>query len=178
MNDTHLSKYLSLVLRHDPAAAGVQLDEAGWVEIDALIAGAARHRMQFDRTDLERVVANNAKQRFAISPDGRRIRANQGHSIQVELGLSPQVPPDRLFHGTIAEVLETIRQQGLLKMSRQHVHLSPDIETAKRVGQRRGEPIILTIRAREMHAAGAQFYCSDNGVWLVDAVPPAFIEFP
>jgi putative RNA 2'-phosphotransferase len=173
---TRISKFLSLVLRHRPAAAEVALDAEGWVTIAALLSGAARHGMLIHRNELDYVVATNEKRRFAVSPDGRRIRANQGHSIAVDLGLARQEPPARLYHGTVERFLAGILARGLQKKSRQHVHLSPDEATARRVGQRRGEPVILEIAAAEMHMAGHVFYRSANDVWLTGSVPPAHIK--
>jgi putative RNA 2'-phosphotransferase len=174
----HLSKFLSLVLRHNPSAAGITLDASGWCDIDALITGAAAKGRLFTREQLLDVVASNDKQRFAISDDGLRIRANQGHSVEVNLDLPPAQPPELLYHGTVQRFLDPIRREGLMKMNRHHVHLSADVETASRVGDRRGEAIILTVAAGAMAHAGYQFFRSANGVWLVDAVPPAFLTFP
>ena len=171
-----ISKYLSLVLRHNPAAAGITLDAEGWVRVDDLLAGAARHDHLFTRTELEEVVQTNEKQRFAFSLDGQRIRANQGHSVSVDLGLTPETPPDVLYHGTVERFVSSIMEKGLDKRSRQHVHLSLDVATATRVGSRRGDPIILRIAAASMHSDGFHFYCSANGVWLTDRVPPQYIS--
>ena len=173
---TSISKYLSLVLRHDPAAAGVTLDAEGWVGVDELLAGAARHGFSFTRAELEEVVQTNEKQRFAFSVDSQRIRASQGHSVSVELGLTPETPPEVLYHGTVARFLSSIMDQGLDKRSRQYVHLSPDVETATRVGSRRGQPVILKIAAANMHSDGFRFFCSANGVWLTERVPPQYIS--
>ena len=173
---TTISKFLSLVLRHDPSAAGVSLDAGGWVDVDALLTGAARAGTSVTRDELKAVVAASDKQRFSLSDDGRRIRANQGHSVSVDLGLSPRTPPEVLYHGTIERFLEAIRQEGLRPMQRQHVHLSADIDTAKMVGQRRGKPVVLRVHAAALHAAGHAFFRSANGVWLTDAVPPAFFD--
>ena len=178
MKPNHLSRFLSLVLRHKPDEAAVTLDSAGWCEIDALIAGARQKGHIFTREEIAAVVASNDKQRFALSDDGLRIRANQGHSVQIDLGLQPETPPDTLFHGTVARFLDAIRREGLRKMSRSHVHLSRDQETAAKVGERRGKAIILRIDARAMHAKGHPFFLSANGVWLVEAVPPEHIHFP
>lgn len=171
------SKFLSLVLRHKPELIDLHLDEAGWADIDDLIRQARDHHA-LDRAIIERVVANNAKQRFAISDDGRRIRANQGHSIDVDLGLAPRTPPDLLYHGTATRFVAAIRREGLNKRGRQHVHLSADAVTATNVGARHGKPVVLTIHAGVMATAGHVFLRSANGVWLADAVPPAFIDFP
>ncbi len=173
------SKFLSLVLRHQPEVIGMQLDSEGWLPIDELIRNANQQGKGLTLELLHEVVASCEKKRFALSDDGLMIRANQGHSIpQVELNLSPIEPPNLLYHGTVAPFLESIREQGLLKRSRNHVHLSTDIDTAKKVGTRRGKPVILTILAQAMHQSGHTFYLSANGVWLTDAVPVPFIEFP
>ncbi|HEY9843246.1 MAG: RNA 2'-phosphotransferase [Candidatus Sericytochromatia bacterium] len=170
-----ISKFLSLVLRHQPDKIGLQLDSAGWAEVDELLEKVSSQAFALDRASLEEVVAGNEKQRFAFSEDGQRIRASQGHSIEVELEYQPVEPPEQLYHGTTGRFLDSIRAQGLLKRSRQHVHLSPDRETAQKVGQRHGPPVILTVEAGDMHRTGHVFYCSANGVWLVEAVPPEFI---
>ena len=172
----HLSKFLSLVLRHQPEAAGVTLDAQGWVEIDVLLDGAARAGVSMTRAELEEVVASSDKRRFALSADGRRIRANQGHSRPVDLGLAPSVPPDVLFHGTVEEAVPSILATGLEKRARQHVHLSADVATARKVGARRGRPIVLRVDASAMVAAGHTFSVSDNGVWLIEAVPARFVS--
>jgi putative RNA 2'-phosphotransferase len=171
-----ISKYLSLVLRHEPSAAGVALDAEGWVDVEDLLAGAARHGFSFTIAELEEVVKTNDKQRFALSADAKRIRANQGHSVVVELGLTPQTPPAVLYHGTVERFVTSIMANGLEKRSRQHVHLSPDVATATRVGSRRGNAIILEIAAAEMHYAGYEFFRSANGVWLTEQVPAKYIS--
>ncbi len=178
MHDTLVStsKFLSLVLRHQPEVIGLELDDAGWADIDRLIALAQPHR-PLTRALIDAVVANNSKQRFAISEDGRRIRANQGHSIDIALGLQPVAPPVRLYHGTATRFVEAIRREGLDKRSRQHVHLSADAGTATHVGARHGKPVVLVVHADAMAAAGYAFFRSANGVWLTDAVPAAFINF-
>lgn len=172
-----LSRFLSLVLRHDPAAAGVALDPEGWVRVDDLIAGSRATGRSLDRARLYALVRDDAKRRYALSEDGTRIRANQGHSVAVDLGLVPVAPPDLLYHGTVAPVLAAIAATGLERRSRRHVHLSPDVETARAVGRRRGAPVVLPVRAGALHARGHAFYRSANGVWLTDAVPPGFIAF-
>jgi putative RNA 2'-phosphotransferase len=173
---TKISRFLSFVLRHRPTEVGLTLDREGWLSIDELIAGAKRRGVRFDRLQLETVVATNNKQRFTISSDGQRIRANQGHSVtNVDLNLRPIEPPAQLFHGTVGRFLASIRRQGLLKGNRQHVHLSEEPETARQVGARRGKPLVLTINAAQMHRSGHAFFRSANGVWLVDHVPPEFI---
>ncbi|MFE3164573.1 RNA 2'-phosphotransferase [Streptomyces sp. NPDC059224] len=171
-----VSKYLSKHLRHQPERIGLTLDEAGWVEIDTLLAAAAAHGFPVTREELDHVVAANDKQRFAI--EGARIRASQGHSVDVELGLPPAVPPPYLYHGTVARYLDAIRTAGLRPMSRHDVHLSADRETATRVGARRGRPVVLSVDAGAMHRAGHVFHISANGVWLTRAVPPQYLRFP
>lgn len=170
------SKFLSLLLRHEPERIGIQLDEAGWTDVDDLLDALHAHGVDLTRGELDQIVASSDKQRFALSPDGTKIRANQGHSVQIELGLPSAAPPPVLYHGTVDAALAGIRAQGLLKGQRHHVHLSADIETAKKVGGRRGKPVVLAIKAGEMVAAGHTFYVSANGVWLVEHVPTTFIE--
>ncbi|WSQ10404.1 RNA 2'-phosphotransferase [Streptomyces sp. NBC_01231] len=171
-----VSKYLSKHLRHQPERIGLILDEGGWVEIDVLIAAAAAHGFRFSRDELDHVVAANDKQRFAI--DGTRIRASQGHSIDIDLGLAPAPPPPYLYHGTTDRCLEAIRVEGLRPMNRHDVHLSPDRETATRVGARRGRPVVLSVGSGAMHRDGLVFQVSANGVWLTKAVPPQYLRFP
>jgi putative RNA 2'-phosphotransferase len=173
-----MSKFVSKVLRHAPESVGLRLDEAGWVDVDDLLAAAARAGVPLDRPTLERVVAENDKQRFALSADGLRIRASQGHSVAVELGLTPVEPPPLLFHGTADRNLDSIRVQGLIPGRRTHVHLSADEATAVNVGRRHGRPVVLHVQAGEMHRAGHAFFRSDNGVWLTAAVPSEHIRFP
>jgi putative RNA 2'-phosphotransferase len=169
-----LSKRMSMALRHDPARVGLTLDPAGWVPVAELLAA-----LGIDRADLDEVVATNDKRRFSVGlgPDGvERIRANQGHSVPVELGLTPAPPPDRLYHGTSVAVLESIRATGLNRGGRHHVHLSADEPTAHRVGARRGGAVvILTVDAASMAHDGYEFFRSDNGVWLTDEVPPGYL---
>jgi putative RNA 2'-phosphotransferase len=176
--EVEISKFLSLVLRHEPGKIGITLDENGWTDCEQLIQAAGRRGKKFSYETLVEIVRNNDKQRFALSEDGKRIRANQGHSVTVDLALEPQTPPESLFHGTVPKFLESIRSSGLHKGERHHVHLSPNLVTATKVGERRGKAVILTIRAAEMSAAGHPFYVSANGVWLTDTVPPEFIDFP
>lgn len=172
------SKFLSLVLRHRPDSIGLTLDPQGWASIEELVAAASLHGRKLDHDLLLRVVHENDKQRFALSPDGLRIRASQGHSIEVELQLEPATPPEILYHGTVARFLDSIRRSGLIRGARQHVHLSADERTAVIVGKRRGEPVVLEVAAARMNAAGASFYLSQNGVWLTDHVPPEYLRFP
>ncbi|MGW5867415.1 RNA 2'-phosphotransferase [Streptomyces sp. NPDC055239] len=171
-----VSKYLSRHLRHQPERIGLALDESGWVEIDALIAAATAHGFRFTRAELEHVVAVNDKQRFAVEES--RIRASQGHSVDIDLNLPPATPPAYLFHGTVARNTAAIRAEGLRPMNRHAVHLSPDRETATRVGARRGRPVVLSVDAGAMHRDGHEFQVSANGVWLTAAVPPGYLRFP
>ncbi|WP_329344238.1 RNA 2'-phosphotransferase [Streptomyces sp. NBC_00663] len=171
-----VSKYLSKHLRHQPERIGLTLDEGGWVEIDTLIAAAAAHGFRFTREEMDHVVAANDKKRFAV--EGTRIRASQGHSIDVDLGLSPTTPPPYLYHGTVARSLDAIRAEGLRPMNRHAVHLSADRETATRVGARRGRPVVLSVDAGAMDRDGLVFHVSANGVWLTEAVPPRYLRFP
>lgn len=176
MNDVRLSKRLSYVLRHDPGSLGITLDEAGWVQVPELLSALERNGVVLTRDRLESVVATNDKQRFTIDAARDRIRANQGHSVPVDLGLQSVVPPDRLFHGTAHGRVAAILIDGLDKGSRHAVHLSPDPVTARRVGARHGSPVVLEVDAARMHAAGYRFEVSDNGVWLTERVPPEFLR--
>ncbi|HEY4559170.1 MAG TPA: RNA 2'-phosphotransferase, partial [Lysobacter sp.] len=172
------SRFLSRVLRHAPDAIGLSLDAAGWADMDALIAQANAHGVALDRAAIDEIVAGNDKQRYAIDDSRTRIRARQGHSLEVDLGLVPVEPPARLFHGTATRHLRSILRDGLHRGRRMHVHLSADAATARRVGARHGMPAVLGIRAHAMHAAGHVFLRAENGVWLVDRVPRGFIEYP
>jgi putative RNA 2'-phosphotransferase len=174
---THASKFLSFVLRHEPGAIGLSLDPQGWVPIVDLLAAANKHGEPLTRTLLDEIVRTNSKQRFAVSDDGLRIRANQGHSVDVDLQYEPKEPPEWLFHGTHARVLDAIRAEGLKKMDRHHVHLAASEPIAREVGARRGKPIVLRVAAKRMFDAGHVFYLSNNGVWLTEHVAPAFIGF-
>ncbi|MGW5350517.1 RNA 2'-phosphotransferase [Streptomyces sp. NPDC004031] len=171
-NTVRASKFLARVLRHEPELIGVTLDEGGWVEVDVLLAACAAHGRRLSRAELEHVVEANNKKRYALSEDGRRIRASQGHSVTVDLGLAPAVPPDVLFHGTATATVPLILREGLRPMSRQDVHLSADRETAVRVGSRHGRPAVLAVDAVGLAAAGHVFRRSANGVWLSGPVPP------
>lgn len=173
-----LSKFLSLVLRHEPDRIGLTLDDGGWVAVEALLVAVNQAGMSLTQATLARIVAENDKQRFRFSDDGLRIRANQGHSVAIDLGLTPLTPPNVLYHGTATRFLEAIRQEGLRPQSRQHVHLSSDATTASKVGQRHGKSVVLTVRSDAMHGAGYRFYQADNGVWLTDHVPPAYLLIP
>ncbi|MFF1377707.1 RNA 2'-phosphotransferase [Streptomyces sp. NPDC058308] len=171
-----VAKYLSRHLRHRPDRIGVDLDANGWVEIDVLLAAAAAHRFPITRAELDHVVAVNDKRRFAV--ENGRIRASQGHSVDVDLALPPATPPAYLYHGTVAAHLAAIRAEGLRPMNRHAVHLSADRETATRVGARRGRPVVLSVDAGRMHRDGHVFQVSANGVWLTAAVPSDCLRFP
>lgn len=170
------SKFMSLVLRHRPGLIGLTLDPEGWALVDDLVTRSQTASTPLSRELIEVVVRNNDKQRFRLSEDGLRIRASQGHSVSIDLALPPLEPPETLFHGTTTRFLASIQRQGLQHGSRQHVHLSPDHETAVRVGRRHGPPVVLAVAAHALWEAGHHFYRSDNGVWLTDAVPPAFLH--
>ncbi|MBW4612231.1 MAG: RNA 2'-phosphotransferase [Desmonostoc vinosum HA7617-LM4] len=173
---TKISKYLSLHLRHQPDRIGIQLAPGGWVAVDELIAACSKHKFPITRQELNEVVATNDKKRFAFDSTGTLIRANQGHSVEVDLQLEPVTPPSVLYHGTGHKSAKSIMETGLCKMSRHHVHLSSDINTAKTVGARHGKPIVFAIDATAMHQLGYIFYCSDNNVWLVEHVPPEYLK--
>ncbi|MCP4676192.1 MAG: RNA 2'-phosphotransferase, partial [Deltaproteobacteria bacterium] len=166
------SKFLSYVLRHRPDAIDIELDKSGWVDVDVLLRQCRAHNRPIKREELLEIVATDSKNRYALSDDGNRIRANQGHSVDVDLNYQPSKPPDVLYHGTVDRFLTAITEEGLRRMQRHHVHLSPDRATASNVGGRRGKPIILRIDAGRMHAEGHCFFLSENGVWLTDHVPP------
>jgi len=173
-NDVRISKLLSYVLRHKPESIGLKLTAEGWANIDELIHHSTK--VKITRDDIVRVVKNSDKQRFIISDDNKSIRANQGHSIKVDLGLTPERPPEFLFHGTATRFWDSIKAGGLKKMNRHHVHLSSDKETAERVGVRHGKLKILIVDSEKMFEAGHLFYLSKNGVWLTDKVPPKFLK--
>ena len=169
------SKFLALILRHKPEVIGLTLDPNGWADIEEVVQ---KSNGRLTRTLVDRAVAENGKGRYAVSEDGKRIRARQGHSLKdVDVGLKPCEPPEMLFHGTYEGVVSVIKREGLKKMSRQHVHLSADLGTAKSVGGRRGRPVVFTVKARDMYLTGRhQFFLSENGVWLTDCVPPDYLQ--
>lgn len=171
------SKFLSYVLRHQPDAIGLKLDGEGWAEVSELIRLANSNGRNLTTELIEEVVRTNDKKRFAFSDDGARIRASQGHSVAIELGLTPVTPPDVLYHGTATRFLDSIKEKGLISGPRRHVHLSAESATAVDVGRRHGKPTVLTINASEMHSLGHEFFVSENGVWLTSAVPIEFIIF-
>lgn len=170
------SKWLSKHLRHQPERIGLRLEAGGWVRVADLLDAARRNQMALSRAQLEEVVAKNDKQRFAFNADKSKIRASQGHSVEVDLQLQPQIPPTRLYHGTGMQYRQNIEAEGLVKMRRQHVHLSRDIATALKVGARHGKPYVFVVDATRMYGDGYDFFVSDNGVWLVDEVPPQYLS--
>jgi len=173
-----ISKLLSFVLRHNPDALGIELDQNGWANKKELILAIKEHNgIEVSESDIDTIVETNDKKRFILSEDGKSIRANQGHSINVDVQLKEFPPPEYLFHGTVNRFKSDIMREGLKKMKRKHVHLSSDIDTAINVGRRRGKAIILRIKAGDMQLDGYKFYLSENGVWLTDHVPSEYIEF-
>ncbi|MFO7944360.1 MAG: RNA 2'-phosphotransferase [Anaerolineales bacterium] len=172
---THLSKFLSLILRHKPEEIGLTLDRGGWVEIEKLLTRANRQGVNLDRATLKEIVESNPKNRFEISMDGERIRARYGHSLEVNLGYQPQEPPDVLYHGTAHRFLKDIKQNGLRSQGRKYVHLSSTAKVARQVGSRHGKPIILRLDARRMQADGCDFYSPTEEIWLVKDVPPEYL---
>ena len=174
MNDVKISKFISLVLRHKPEEINTKLTNDGYCNIDVLIKGVReKFNIDFTLQDLERIVAEDNKQRYSFKDN--MIRANQGHSINVNLGLTEKIPNDILFHGTALKVIDKIYKEGIKKQSRQYVHLSSDVDTAVKVAVRHGEPVVLTINTKAMYNDGYKFYLSANGVWLTDYVPPKYI---
>ena len=171
-NDVKLGRFLSLVLRHEPGAAGITLDENGWADVKELLSGVRHTGRQIDMDTLERIVRENNKQRYSFNEDHTKIRANQGHSIQVDVELKEATPPQYLFHGTASRFLSAIQREGIRKMDRQYVHLSADFQTALAVGRRHGSPVVLTVDAAAMARDGITFWLSANGVWQCEDVPP------
>ena len=173
---TQISKFLSLVLRHKPETIGIQLDQNGWTDINVLIEKANSYGIGFDRETLNHIVATNSKKRFAFNDALDKIRASQGHSLEFELGYTNQKPPEILYHGTSEKSVPSILETGLEKRSRQHTHLSTDMKTAIKVGQRHGKPFVFEVLAEQMYNDGFQFFISDNGVWLTDNVPTKYLK--
>ena len=171
-----ISRFLSFVLRHDPASIDLTLDPQGWADVGDLIAKAGSSGQKFDRELLARVVAENDKKRFTLSEDGNRIRAAQGHSVKVDLGLPPVAAPALLYHGTADRFLDSILREGLKPQGRQQVHLSADIATASSVGSRHGRPAVLVVDTAAMAQDGYLFYRAENGVWLTAVVPPNYLS--
>lgn len=176
MKIVKLSKFFSLILRHQPEAIGIELDKEGWADLELILAKMNARGDKVSLSDVIYMVENNDKQRFKLSEDNKFIRANQGHSVKVNLALKPIEPPKVLFHGTAQRFKEAILEKGLLPMSRQHVHLSKDEETALKVGKRHGKPILFLIDAEKMFSENYQFYCSENGVWLTEKVPAEYLK--
>jgi len=176
MKSKNISKFLSLILRHKPEELNITLDEYGWASVDEIIVKMTKRKMPISRAVLEKIVAENDKQRFTFSDDGTKIRANQGHSIKVNLELKAETPPQTLYHGTGAQNEQSILKKGILKSNRQHVHLSADKATAKKVGGRHGKPIIFQIDTYKMLEDGITFFQSKNEVWLTDYVDPKYIS--
>jgi putative RNA 2'-phosphotransferase len=174
--NTRISKYLSLVLRHAPEAAGITLDENGWTDVGILLKQLSRNGYAVSPVELDHVVTTNSKQRFIYDENRMRIRASQGHSVAVDLAYAVSEPPAVLYHGTAEAFLSSIEETGLDKRSRHHVHLSADDETARRVGQRHGKPVVLVVDAARMRADSYTFFCSDNRVWLTEHVPTAYLQ--
>ena len=175
-SDTKISKFLSLILRHKPESIGLKLDASGWADIGELILKARKAGVDLTPGKIASVVSISDKRRFILNNDGSRIRANQGHSISIDLGLPEQEPPEFLFHGTAKHSLSSIKQKGIVPMNREFVHLSKDRETALAVGKRHGSPIVLVVQTAKMHRDGFTFYLSENGVWLTEYVPTTYLE--
>lgn len=169
-NDINLGRCISFILRHRPEDFNIKLDSHGWADVNELISNMNIKGHKIDRQTLDRIVRENNKQRYTYNQDGTKIRANQGHSIKVDVELSETVPPQKLYHGTAKATLDAIREKGIMKMTRNHVHLSSDIETAFTVGKRHGNPVVLVIDTAKMYADGIKFYISENKVWLCDYV--------
>jgi putative RNA 2'-phosphotransferase len=169
------SKFISLILRHKPDVIGITLDEHGWANVDELIAGVSKTH-PLNMSMLEQIVAEDEKQRYSFNEDKTLIRANQGHSIPVDVELEEKEPPEILFHGTGEKYVDSISKEGLIPKSRLYVHLSADEETAVKVGQRHGKPVVFKVKSDEMHRDGFKFYCSVNGVWLTKKVPVVYLE--
>jgi putative RNA 2'-phosphotransferase len=172
------SKYLSRHLRHQPERLGLTLEPGGWVGVDALLLACSERGFALSRDDLNEVVERNDQRRFAFDDAGMRIRANQGHTVPIDLFLGPARPPAALFHGTSRHNLDSIRRAGLRSMGRHHVHLSEDRGTATRVGARHGEPVVLRVAAQRMVDDGFVFHVTANDVWLATEVPAAYLQVP
>lgn len=175
MSLVEIGKFISLILRHKPEVIGITLDEHGWADVDELIEGIKKSR-RFDRELLEQVVANDDKQRFSFNEDKTKIRANQGHSINVDVQLKQEIPPEYLYHGTAEKYIDSIMKSGLIAKTRLYVHLSWDKSTAIKVGSRHGKPVVIRIQARKMSDDGYLFYLSQNQVWLTKVVPVRYLE--
>jgi putative RNA 2'-phosphotransferase len=175
---TKISKFLSFILRHHPESISIKLDNGGWADVSEIIRQAKHNGFKITPDELRTVVEENSKQRFSFSDNGLKIRANYGHSIAVDLGYRPLVPPELLYHGTAERNLKAIRANGLTKGNRQYVHLSPDTDTATSVGRRHGKPIVIKVQSGRMHSDGHKFYLSSGGIWLTEYVAPEYLVFP
>lgn len=175
-NERKLSRYISLILRHKPETIGITLDRNGWADVEKLIDGIKKSGYYIDKDILETIVRQDEKQRYSFNEKHTRIKANQGHSINVDLGLEERKPPEILYHGTATKSIESIMKEGITRQTRQYVHLSTDCETALKVGRRHGKPVILEVNSEAMFNDGCRFYLSDNGVWLTDTVPVKYIK--
>lgn len=173
--EENLGRFISMVLRHKPESIGITLDEHGWADVEALIKAMNAHGKYINKVMLEKIVAENDKKRYSFDENHSKIRANQGHSIAVNLELEKKIPPEILYHGTATHFLESIQKSGLLKMGRQYVHLSKDVQAATKVGKRHGKVIVLKVDTKKMIQDGYDFYLSKNGVWLCDTVPPQYL---
>ena len=176
MNLTNLSKYMSLILRHKPEAIGISLDEHGWASVNDLICGIEKNNPGFNMDILEQIVRTDSKQRYSFNDDKSLIRANQGHSVNVDVELKEKEPPEYLYHGTGEKYVKSINQDGLIPKSRLYVHLSKDIKTAENVGKRHGKEVVYRINSGQMYRDGYKFYLSENGVWLIKEVPVKYLE--
>jgi putative RNA 2'-phosphotransferase len=174
-NEQKIGRFLSLVLRHDPASIGLQLDSQGWAKIDELLTALKQNSKTLSHEGLQTIV-EHSNQRFSFSEDGGSVRASQGHSINIDIKLTPESPPEFLYHSTCSRFMDTIESKGLSKMSRQHVHLCGDIRSAHEVGRKHRKPIILEVAARLMESHRFQFFKSEDGIWLTEAVPPDYLN--
>ncbi|KAA6440805.1 RNA 2'-phosphotransferase [Dyadobacter flavalbus] len=174
--NTTISKFLSLILRHKPEAAGIELDENGWTDVKILIEKVNKANVTLNLEILKHIVETNSKKRFAFNDTFDRIRANQGHSVEVDLGYEAKIPPEILFHGTAEKFRASILEKGILKRERHHVHLSADMDTAVKVGSRHGKPFVFEVLAGKMFSDKYSFYLSENGVWLTDHVPSEYLK--
>ncbi|WP_368221728.1 RNA 2'-phosphotransferase [Blautia wexlerae] len=176
MNLTNLSKYMSLILRHKPEAIGISLDEHGWASVNDLICGIEKNNPGFNMDILEQIVRTDSKHRYSFNEDKSLIRANQGHSVNVDVELKEKEPPEYLYHGTGEKYVKSINQDGLIPKSRLYVHLSKDIKTAENVGKRHGKEVVYRINSGQMYRDGYKFYLSENGIWLTKEVPVKYLE--
>lgn len=176
MNLTNLSRYMSLILRHKPEVIGITLDEHGWASVNDLICGIEKNNPEFNMDILEQIVRTDNKQRYSFNDDRSLIRANQGHSVNVDVELKEKEPPEYLYHGTGEKYVKSINQDGLIPKSRLYVHLSKDIKTAENVGKRHGKEVVYRINSGQMYRDGYKFYLSENGIWLTKEVPIKYLE--